>query len=166
MLKNYLLIAIRNLKKDRIFSFINILGLACSLLILLWIQDERSMDKFNKNTSRLFSVYERQYYDNKVDAFHSTPGVLADEMKRVLPQVQYASGMAWENPSTFQVGEKIMQETGNHAGMVDVCAGGDCSHSDYFIYGELPGAESGSCQSGEKPAYGVGPGTPETFIMT
>jgi hypothetical protein len=50
MLKNYLLIAIRNLKKDKVFSLINILGLAlgmaCSLLILLWIQDERNKDKF------------------------------------------------------------------------------------------------------------------------
>jgi hypothetical protein len=43
MLRNYFLIAIRNLKKNKIFSFINILGLAlgmaCSLLILLWVQD-------------------------------------------------------------------------------------------------------------------------------
>jgi ABC-type antimicrobial peptide transport system permease subunit len=66
---------------------------------------------------QLYSVYERQYYDNKIDAFHSTPGVTADEMKRVIPEVKYASGMAWEDPATFQVGEKIMQETGNHAGM-------------------------------------------------
>ena len=121
MLKNYLLIAFRNLRKDKIFSLINILGLAlglaCSLLILLWIRDERNMDKFNKNTTQVYSVYERQYYDNKIDAFHSTPGVMADEMKRVLPQVQFASGMAWEDLATFQVGDKIMQENGNHAGM-------------------------------------------------
>ena len=121
MLKNYLLIAFRNLLKDKIFSLINILGLAlglaCSLLILLWIRDERNMDKFNKNTTQVYSVYERQYYDNKIDAFHSTPGVMADEMKRVLPQVQFASGMAWDDLATFQVGDKIMQENGNHAGM-------------------------------------------------
>lgn len=121
MLKNYLLIAFRNLKKDKVFSLINILGLAlgmaCSLLIMLWIRDERNQDKFNKNTTQLYSVYERQYYDNKIDAFHSTPGIMADEMKRVLPEVKYASGMAWEDPATFQVGNKIMEEKGNHAGM-------------------------------------------------
>jgi putative ABC transport system permease protein len=114
MLKNYLLIAFRNLKKDKVFSLINILGLAlgmaCSLLIMLWIRDERNQDKFNKNTTQLYSVYERQYYDNKIDAFHSTPGIMADEMKRVLPEVKYASGMAWEDPATFQVGDKIMEE--------------------------------------------------------
>jgi hypothetical protein len=121
MLKNYFLVAIRNLRKSKVFSLINIvglaLGMACSLLILLWIRDERNKDKFNKNSSRLYSVYERQYFDNKVDAFHATPGILADEMRRVLPEVQYASSFAWEDLSTFQVGDHIMQETGNHAGM-------------------------------------------------
>src|ERR1700730_6877729 len=120
MLKNYLLVAFRNLKRNKVFSFINILGLAlgmaCSLLIFLWVNDERNMDRFNKNTERLYSVYERQFYDNKIDAFHSTPGVLADEMKKVLPDVQYASGYAWNDLSTFQVGDKIMKERGNHAG--------------------------------------------------
>jgi putative ABC transport system permease protein len=121
MLKNYFLIAIRHLRNNKIFSLINIvglgLGMACSLLILLWIKDERNMDKFNTNSSRLYSVFERQYFDNKVDAFHSTPGILADEMKRVLPDIQYASGFAWDEQSTFQVGNHIMQDTGNHAGM-------------------------------------------------
>jgi len=120
MIKNYLLVAIRNLRKNKVFSLINILGLAlgmaCSLLILLWVNDERKMDKFNKNTEQLYSVYERQYYDNKIEAFHSTPGIMADEMKRVLPEVQYASGFAWESLATFQVGDKILKETGNHAG--------------------------------------------------
>jgi putative ABC transport system permease protein len=121
MLKNYFLVAMRNLRRNKVFSLINIvglaLGMACSLLILLWIRDERNMDKFNIHSSRLYSVFERQYYDNKVDAFHATPGLLGDEMKRTLPEVQYATGLAWENLSTFQVGNHIVQETGNHAGM-------------------------------------------------
>ncbi|HWB26905.1 MAG TPA: ABC transporter permease [Chitinophagaceae bacterium] len=121
MIKNYLLVALRNIRKNKTFSFINItglaLGMACSLLIMLWVNDERSMDKFNKNTTQLYSIYERQYYDNKIDAFHATPGVLADEMKRVLPDVQYASNFAWNEDNTFQVGDKIIKEKGNHAGI-------------------------------------------------
>lgn len=120
MLKNYLLVALRNLKRNKVFSLINILGLAlgmaCSLFILLWVNGERGMDKFNKNSEQLYSVYERQYYDSKIDAFHATPGIMADEMKRILPEVQYASNFAWEDLSTFQVGDKIMKENGNHAG--------------------------------------------------
>lgn len=121
MITNYFLIAMRNIRKSKVFSAINIVGLAlgmsCTLLILLWIGDERNMDKFNKDSLRLYSVYERQYFDNKIDAFHVTPGIMADEMKRVLPDVQYASNLAWDDESTFQVGDHIMQERGNHAGM-------------------------------------------------
>ena len=90
--------------------------MACSIIIMLWVADERNMDKFNKDTEQLFSIYERQYYDNKIDAFHSTPGVLGDQMKKDLPEVQYASGFAWQDLSTFQFGDKIMKEKGNHAG--------------------------------------------------
>lgn len=119
MIKNYLLVALRNIRKNKTFSFINItglaLGMACSLLILLWVNDERNMNRFNKNTMQLYSVYERQYYDNKVDAFHATPGIMADEMKRVLPDVQYASQFAWDEDHTFQVGDKIVKESGNNA---------------------------------------------------
>ena len=120
MLKNYLLVAWRNLVRNKAFSAINILGLAlgltCSLLILLWVKDERGMDHFSSYSGRLYNVYERQYYDNKVEASNSTPGVLADEMRRVLPAVQLATGMAWESLNTFQVGDKVMKENGNYAG--------------------------------------------------
>ena len=120
MLKNYLKIALRNFWKHKSFSFINVfglaLGMACSLLIMLWVQDEKAMDGFFKDSDRVFSVYERQYYDNKIEAFHGTPGILSDEIKKVLPEIQYASAMAWNERFTFQVGNKIMKEEGNHAG--------------------------------------------------
>src|SRR6476660_3421386 len=120
MIKNYLKTALRNLRRNKVFSFINIsglaLGMACSLLIWLWVQSEYKVDSFNKNSSRLYSVYERQYYNDKIDAFHSTPGLMADEMKKVFPEVEYASGFAWEDNTTFQTGDKILKEKGNHAG--------------------------------------------------
>src|SRR5215470_4396061 len=98
MLKNYLLVALRNLKRNKIFSLINIMGLAlgmaCSLFILLWVQDEKSMDGFHKNGKRLYYLYERQYYDGKVESGTYTPGPMAEEMKKVLPEVEYASGYA------------------------------------------------------------------------
>jgi predicted permease len=120
MLKNYLKIALRNFWKNKSFSFINIfglaLGMACSLLIMLWVQDEKAMDGFFKDSDRIYSIYERQYFDNKIEAFHGTPGVLADEIKKVIPEIEYASGMAWNNFSNFQVGNKILKEEGNEAG--------------------------------------------------
>jgi putative ABC transport system permease protein len=119
MIKNYLKVAWRNLIRNKVFSFINIfglsLGMACSLLIMLWVLDERSVDNFHANGNNLYSVYERQYYDNKIDAFHSTPGIMYKEMKRVLPEVKFAAPFAWNDLSTFQVGDKIMKEEGNYS---------------------------------------------------
>jgi len=120
MFKNYLKTAFRNLWKNKAFSLINImglaLGLACSLLIMLWVNDEYNVDAFHKNGSQLYSVYEKQYRDGRVDAFHGGPGIMADELKRVMPEVQYATNYAWNELSTFEANNKIIKENGNHAG--------------------------------------------------
>jgi putative ABC transport system permease protein len=120
MVKNYLLVAIRNMQRNKAFSFINIMGLtlgmACSLLIFLWVRDEYSIDKFHKNGDRLYSVFERQYHDGTVDAAHSTPGLLPQELKKSFPEVQYASSFAWNELSTFEANKKIIKEDGNYAG--------------------------------------------------
>jgi putative ABC transport system permease protein len=119
MIKNYLKIAWRNLWRNKFFSTINILGLAlgmaCSVLILLWVQNELSMDAFHTNGSRLYSVIERQYYDNKIQGQYSVPGVLAAEMKKVIPEVEYATNMGFNNEITFRVGTKILKLKGTAA---------------------------------------------------
>jgi len=57
MFKNYIKIALRNIKKHKGYSFINIaglaIGMACCILILLWVQDELDYDQFHKNRSEL-----------------------------------------------------------------------------------------------------------------
>lgn len=122
MLSNYVKIAWRNLLRNKAFSIINMIGLAfgmaCSLLIMLWVQDERSIDGFHANGKHLYQVYERQYYDGKVETNYFTQGLLADELKRVIPDVQYASAMELNsaNPSTFEVGDKINKMVGGYVG--------------------------------------------------
>ena len=112
MFNNYLKTALRNLWKNKAFSFINVmglaLGLACSLLIMLWVNDEYKVDAFHKNGQRLYSVYEMQFRDGRVDAFHGGPGVMAEEMKKVLPEVQYSTNYAWNELSTFEANNKII----------------------------------------------------------
>jgi putative ABC transport system permease protein len=120
MLKNYIKTAFRNLVRNKAFSIINIsglaLGLTCSLLIMLWIEDEKKVDAFHQNGAQLYSVFERQYRDKDVSAFHGGPGVLADEMKKVLPEVEYATNYAWNELKTFEANNKIIKKNGNHAG--------------------------------------------------
>src|SRR5215211_13822 len=61
MIKNYLLVAIKHLKKQKIFSFINILGLTvgitCCFMIFLFIMNELSYDDFHKNGKNIYRVY-------------------------------------------------------------------------------------------------------------
>ena len=119
MIKNYLKIAWRNLFRNKFFSTINILGLAlglaCSLLILLWVQSELNMNAFHKNNANLYMVYERQYYDHKISGQYSTPGVLPAELKKQIPEIEYATGYGFDNKNTFKVGEKILKIQGNSA---------------------------------------------------
>lgn len=120
MIKSYLKTTWRNLIKNRTFSLINIFGLALgmtsSLLILLWVNDERNTDGFHVNEDRLYTIYERQYHDGQIDAGYYTPGLLADEMKIVFPEVQFATGMAWNELNTFEANGKILKQSGNFGG--------------------------------------------------
>jgi putative ABC transport system permease protein len=60
MFKNYLRTAIRNLRKNRGYSFLNVcglaIGMACCILILLWVKDELSYDKFHEKADRIFRM--------------------------------------------------------------------------------------------------------------
>ncbi|MFT3747595.1 MAG: ABC transporter permease [Agriterribacter sp.] len=124
MIRSYFKIAWRNLTRNKAFSAINItglaLGLACSMLIFLWVHDEKSIDNFHKNGGKLFQVYERNFYDGKVDAGYSTQGLLADELKRNIPEIQYTSGFEYVvAPGTLSTAEangKIIKMPGFFAG--------------------------------------------------
>ena len=60
MFKNYFKIAMRNLSRNKIYSFINIaglsIGLACAMLILLYVKDEVSYDRFHKNANNIYRI--------------------------------------------------------------------------------------------------------------
>jgi len=60
MLENYLKITLRNMKRHKGYSFINIAGLvvgiACTIFILLWVKDELSFDRFHENADRIYRV--------------------------------------------------------------------------------------------------------------
>jgi putative ABC transport system permease protein len=124
MIKNYLKTAWRNIVRNKTFSVINImglaLGLACSLLIMLWVNDEKSVDAFHANGKYLYQVYERNFYDGKVTADYPTQGLLAEELKRVVPEIQYASGFEYASApgtaSTFEAADKIAKMNGMFAG--------------------------------------------------
>ena len=78
MIRNYLIIALRNIFRKKIFSLINILGLAIgmasSILIFLWVKDELAYDRFNENIDDLFLVAQTQFYQGgQVSSHYGTP---------------------------------------------------------------------------------------------
>lgn len=116
MLRNYFKIAWRNLLKNKTFSFINILGLSlgmgCSLVILLWVQDEVAMDRFHQADSRLYRVMGNQQYTGAVNTYASIPGILAENIVKDIPEIQLASQMLWEESLLFTVGTTFDKEKG------------------------------------------------------
>ena len=94
MFKNYFKVAWRNLMKNKIFSFISIFGLAtgmaCSLLIFLFVKDELSYDRFNKDAGSIYRVVKDFVNDDGSrlpDA--TTPPALAPAMQKDIPEYQY-----------------------------------------------------------------------------
>ncbi|GGH35537.1 ABC transporter permease [Dyadobacter endophyticus] len=91
MLKNYLKIAFRNLLRNKAFSAINILGLsvgmASALLILFWMHNELSYDRFHKNKDYLYEAWNRGTFDGKLQCWNSTPQVLGPALKAEYPEV-------------------------------------------------------------------------------
>jgi putative ABC transport system permease protein len=118
MIKNYLKVAWRNLVRNKAHTFINMaglaVGLACSLFILLWIQSEKGIDAFHKNGRNLYAVYQRQYFDNKVVGQYFNPGLLPAELKKNIPEIEYATAASFgfDDYHTFKVGDKILKING------------------------------------------------------
>lgn len=77
MLKNFFVVTIRNLRRNGLYSAINIAGLAigivCSILILLWVDDETSYDAFIPKDDRLHQVWVNAEFDGKVNSWRSVP---------------------------------------------------------------------------------------------
>lgn len=118
MLKNYLKITWRNLLRQKTFSLINILGLtigmASAALILLWIQNEMSVDQFHEKKDRLYSVYNQSKFDGKLWSWETTPKIMGKVMKEELPQIEGMTRVT-EGNFLFTIGEKHLTASGNFA---------------------------------------------------
>lgn len=120
MLKSYIRIAFRNLVRNKLFSTLNILGLAIgmgsAILILLWVNDELQVDQFHANGPLLYRVMENQQYtDGKLFTFSSTPGPMAPFIKDKYPEIEKASRFSWEVNNLFTLGDKTFYDRGRYA---------------------------------------------------
>jgi putative ABC transport system permease protein len=94
MLKNYLTLALRNLRKHPLYAFINVaglaVGLACCTFITLYVLDELSYDRFHEHADRIVRVVEDQTVEGRVSRFATTYGPLAPALEDDLSAVEQA----------------------------------------------------------------------------
>ncbi|MFN4313678.1 MAG: ABC transporter permease [Chitinophagaceae bacterium] len=116
MLKNYFLVAWRNIWRHKGFSFLNITGLAIAMaaatLILLWIQSESRYDRNFKNDDRIYEVWNRMKYDGNINCWSTTPKVMASAIKADYPEVEQAVRVNYSYPLLFSIGDKRIKGSG------------------------------------------------------
>lgn len=104
MIKNFLLLFSRNIKRQKLFSFINLLGLtvsiASTLLIYLYVRHEFSYDRFHKNAERIYRVNQTFIWgEDNASQFASTGPGVANALKEELPEVELITSI--HTPGNF-----------------------------------------------------------------
>jgi len=93
MIKNYFKIIWRSLMKDRQFTILNLLGLstglACALLIYLWIADELNVDKYNEKDKQLYQVMQNLKTEFGTTTISNTAGLLGKSLAEEIPEIEY-----------------------------------------------------------------------------
>jgi putative ABC transport system permease protein len=117
MLRNYLKIALRNLAKNKVYSFINIAGLATgmvvAMLIGLWIYDELSFDKYHQNYDRIAQVMQHQTYNGAIGTQTSVPFPIGAELRTSYgSDFKYVLMASWTGRHILTFGEKTFTKTG------------------------------------------------------
>ena len=117
MIKNYFKIAWRSLLKYKGFSFINIFGLAtgmaCSLLIFLFVKDEKSYDRYHKDAANIYRVVKDFINDDGSRIPDATsPAALASAMQREIPEVETVTRLMpnWTGSWRVEYGDKKIVE--------------------------------------------------------
>jgi putative ABC transport system permease protein len=99
MFRNYFIVTLRNLRKNGFYSIINIaglsIGIACTILILLWVVDEMSFDKMHSRADRIYQVWVQAKFDGKISSWTSVPLPTYEAMKTADSNIKRALVMDW-----------------------------------------------------------------------
>ncbi|MEX6689624.1 ABC transporter permease [Danxiaibacter flavus] len=119
MFKNYFKTAWRNLAKNKVYSFLNILGLAIgmsvAMLIGLWVQHELSYDSFNVNREHIAMVMKKTLFNNEKGTQAGISLPLYDELKTNYPEVKRITRLDWGGNHSLMVGDKKLSSKGHFA---------------------------------------------------
>jgi putative ABC transport system permease protein len=121
MFKNYLKVALRNLWKSKGFSAINIIGLAAGLgvclLIVLYVADERSYDRYNDKADRIYRLDADIYFNNTQFTSSISPKPLAFTLAKECPQVEQMVRINYQNDILIKKGGDWIRD--HHVALAD-----------------------------------------------
>jgi predicted permease len=119
MLRNYFKTAIRNLWKNKGYSFINIFGLAVGmavvLLIGLWVEHELSYDSFHAGKKNIAIIMKKTFFNNDKNVQSGIMLPLYDELKANYPEVKHITRLDWGDNHSLIAGEKKLSKEGHYA---------------------------------------------------
>ncbi len=115
MIKNYFRIAFRNIQRHKGYSLINIvglaLGMACCILIILWVKDEMATDKYHDKLDSLYLVRTIQHYGSEVSRGSGSVPALAPALKAEYPEVLNAARFSnGQGEHLLEYGDKQFKE--------------------------------------------------------
>jgi putative ABC transport system permease protein len=120
MFLNHIKIALRQLRKQKFYSLINIFGLAigvaCCMLIALFVRDELSYDKQHPKTENLYRVYFDFKYNDRAGKSGAVPPILAPTL---LAEISEITNVARINPHFFNAGENIVRKENQKEGFYE-----------------------------------------------
>ena len=120
MFKNHLILAFRNLTRQKGFSSINTLGLSigltCSLLMLLWVQNQWSFDRFHSNIENIYQVKcNVKFGDGEVQTWSGTPYPYSQSLVNDFPEVRDLTITTRNRTALFKIGNEKGKEKGRYA---------------------------------------------------
>ncbi len=114
MLKNYIKIAFRNLFKNKVYSFINIFGLAvgiaCGLMILMFVNDELLYDRFHPDADRIYRIALERSYPDRTSSYAAIPMPVGRTMVQDYPEVEAATQITKAFPMSVRYEDEIFNE--------------------------------------------------------
>jgi putative ABC transport system permease protein len=116
MIRNYIKTTLRSLLKNRVYSFLNIaglaIGIACASMIFLWVQDEVTYNHNFSKRDNLYHVMENRQTNGVISTTGGTPEPFAYALKAEIPGIKNTMRKSWNMNELFVLGDKSINEDG------------------------------------------------------
>ena len=120
MLRNYFIIALRNISRHKAYSFINIaglvIGLAATFFIVLWIQDELSFNTFLKDRGDVYRVMRHATFGGTKGSSASMPKPIVQVLRDEYPEFTHVALMSWPMDMVLTQNDEVYRSKGRYFG--------------------------------------------------